>query len=788
MKTSTIACILWAIATGILCAQPVPQHQKNITLTGHLPYPERLSDVWGYVDSAGTEYALVGSLTGTSVVNLSDPSQPFQQHWIPGPATIWRDIKVYKHYAYISSESLEGLVIANLRYLPDSIDYKILNVGNIHNIWIDTVKGQLFTSGAVQNQGMDIFDLEPDPWNPVLAGRYDDRYVHDVYVRGNFAYSAEIFDGFLTILDISDPDSIEILATQTYTNAFTHNTWLNDAGNICFTTDELGGDYLHAWDVSDPENIVLMDRFRPVYPNIPAPTLHNAHILNDYMILSTYADGIRIIDVSRPQKMQTVGYYDTSLGNGPGIVGCWGAYPFLPSGIVLASDIETGLYILQPDYKRPWLLEGEIRDAVSNSPLSQVEISFQAYQVPDSSDISGKYQVGSVETGDYTFHFGKTGYESEQRTYSFGYGDYQLENLNLTPRRATHLSMIVADEETRLPVGNARVHLSSFNDQYDYVTDSEGKVSDSTIFSELFEIVVGKWGYEQVVITQKIDPSTQLDTIFLKAGYYDDFALDHNWIAQQSATQGNWVRDIPKASTFIGGRPLNPDRDSEDDTGNFAYVTGNQGTEAQDDDVAGGKTILISPLMNLGAYQDPVIYFDYWMVNKKPNGQLGDDTLRVFMISDGIQYEVLKISGDSSAWLETGFRILDFTNPGQSVFLRFEIEDSGSEDILEAGIDKFQVVETAPSVGIKDDLAVVSFEAFPNPFKDHLILNYAFKSPSEREAVFELLDLQGRVVFSHRINPDSDNVVVHPSVPAGIYIGRIASDGSIMQTLKLIKM
>ncbi|MEZ4982763.1 MAG: hypothetical protein R2769_14490 [Saprospiraceae bacterium] len=45
---------------------------------------------------------------------------------------------------------------------------------------------------------------------------------------------------------------------------------------------------------------------------------------------------------------------------GAGFNGAWGAYPFLPSQTVLISDINSGLYVLQPNYVRACWLEGTV--------------------------------------------------------------------------------------------------------------------------------------------------------------------------------------------------------------------------------------------------------------------------------------------------------------------------------------------------------------------------------------------------------------------------------------------
>ena len=68
---------------------------------------------------------------------------------------------------------------------------------------------------------------------------------------------------------------------------------------------------------------------------------HNTHVLGDYLITSYYTSGVTVIDASDPFNLIEVAYYDTSPYSGGTFDGCWGAYPYLPSGLVLATDSET---------------------------------------------------------------------------------------------------------------------------------------------------------------------------------------------------------------------------------------------------------------------------------------------------------------------------------------------------------------------------------------------------------------------------------------------------------------
>ena len=63
------------------------------------------NDIWGWTSSAGQEIAIVGCSTGTSYVDITDPYAPRYIGFLGGSFSYWRDVKVYRDYAYIGSEA-----------------------------------------------------------------------------------------------------------------------------------------------------------------------------------------------------------------------------------------------------------------------------------------------------------------------------------------------------------------------------------------------------------------------------------------------------------------------------------------------------------------------------------------------------------------------------------------------------------------------------------------------------------------------------------------------------------
>ena len=180
--------------------------QLHIDYLSQLHYVQPLSDVWGYTAPDSSEYALVGTFTGTSIVNISDPENPEEVQFVQGAISTWYDIKTWQHYAYVVNETAGGLLIIDLSDLPNSIDttsWRGMGLATAHNIFIDE-NGFAYVLGAnVQNGGAIIIDLNDNPWEPEFAGIYDEGYIHDSFVRGDTMWASEIHNGLLSVVVFS---------------------------------------------------------------------------------------------------------------------------------------------------------------------------------------------------------------------------------------------------------------------------------------------------------------------------------------------------------------------------------------------------------------------------------------------------------------------------------------------------------------------------------------------------------------------------------------------------------
>lgn len=790
MKPLKIYCWL----TAFLIAWSIPTlAQKNITLRSQLTFPgKNLANIGGYVDSLGNEYALVGHSKGMSIVNVQDPDNPFVVKEITGPTSDWREVKTWGKYAYVTTEGgQKGLQIVDLSHLPDTVipfHYWSPTIGNnvlktIHALHIDN--GYVYLYGANNGSSIDgiiIADLS-DPWNPVFAGMYNNFYVHDGYVRNDTVWACHIYDGFFSAIDVSDKANPVQLAQQSTPSNFTHNSWLSDNSRYLFTTDEVNNSYLAAYDVSDINNIILMDKIQSQNAGQNS-IVHNVHILNDYAVTSWYKDGVVITDGHRPENLINVGWYDTSPFSGGGFKGCWGVYPFLPSGNLVASDMEQGLFVLTPTYTRACYLEGTVTDSICGENLNGVKVTIVGAGVIDSTNVVGEYKTGSPDSGTYTVTFQKQGYNTVTlNNIVLDHGIVTNLNVQMTSNLTVSLSGTVSDDDGNTLQG-VPVLISNSSLAYNDVTDSNGEFNQCGLSSGNYDLYAGTWGYINYCDNSNITNSHL--NITLVPGIYDDFVFDNSWNVSGTATTGKWARVIP-SGTMLGNTPANPGADVIGDCGNKSFVTGNNSSSVSADDVDNGYTILSSPYFDLSAYSNPHLKYSRWFFNGGGTGILNDSL--VIMLSNGTDTVVIETvtasSPDNSTWVEKDI-ILDnsMINFSSTMQLIVYVVDAAPDHIVEAGFDYFRIEPGTFIPTISSD-KTQDLIIYPNPAKESAYLHFQLPQAPE-EAYITIHDITGRTVQQTSINSKSSDILLNESLGGGIYFICYFENNQLISNHKLV--
>jgi len=311
------------------------------------------TDCWGWVAPDGVEYAIMGNTNGINVWNFVSN----RKYRVDGPEegcsqAYWRDMMTFGHYLYAVSEchgTNEGLMIIDLQYLPDSLKFiGSIPISNIpgnqntsHNLSIDTVKSIIFIEGTADNTA--FMHSLTDPESPQYLGSFNGGAIHDLFVNNDTAYLAQTHGKFSVwkMQGLQLPVRIGLISSPS--EGFGHNAWPTLDGKHLVTTEETVDATVKIWNIEDLSDIRLVGQY--LGPNRIA---HNAQVKGDTIYLSHYGAGVRVVDISDPSAPVEIGAFDTwPESDLPGFEGCWGVWPFSPTGKVFASNRTGHMFILQ---------------------------------------------------------------------------------------------------------------------------------------------------------------------------------------------------------------------------------------------------------------------------------------------------------------------------------------------------------------------------------------------------------------------------------------------------------
>lgn len=339
------------------------------------------NDVWGYEHNGG-EYAVLGGRTSLAIIDVTDCAAPSTVYHKTGlDYTTWRDCKDYGDYVYCVDDDAQAermYIINKNTYTETEHSVTVGSFTRSHNIFIDTLHARLYVVGSsgsnnLGSNNIGVYDLNANPANPPLLASVNLKtaagdnsntsyYIHDIYVKDHIGYASHGYSG-LMIWDFSDLTNVQRLGVYPRAGYYNHSSWLHPDADILYLAFEVPrGEPMFVLDVSDPSNIQKLYDFADpdLAPAHTDATPHNPFVKDDKLYISYYEDGIKIYDVSDPFALPVyIAKYDTYTSNTSyaGYNGNWGAYPFLSSGCILASDISTGLYVIKEIYAPEAIME-----------------------------------------------------------------------------------------------------------------------------------------------------------------------------------------------------------------------------------------------------------------------------------------------------------------------------------------------------------------------------------------------------------------------------------------------
>ncbi len=538
---------------------------SGVTLLAHIPLNNFSgntasgNDCWGYTSPSGREYAIMGLEGGYGFVEITDPANPVILTTITGPSSLWHDVKVAGHYAYGVSEGGSGVQVMDLSNIDSGVVTLVRNWqagghSTTHNIIVDDDGTDLYLAGAnIGNGGLMHLDMS-DPTRPTVDGGWTQMYVHDAEVvtwQGGaldgheIAFCAAGMNGGFTsvglrVVDITNPANATTLATLFYPNpGYAHQVWLSSDRQYLYLNDELDEENglvptttTRVIDVSDPANPVLVGTFTSGRPSID----HNLYTRDGFIFEANYRSGLRVFDASDPVHPVEIAYFDTFPNSDAAqFNGAWSVYPFFPSGTVIVSDIERGLFILDVT-----ALDAE---RLIISPVGEV---------PTTLDPAGGAAM----------------------SVSINAFNTQLD--------ASSVALSITDANGTRTVAGSDQGGGVFSFTFPSVACGGATffVSADATNGQTFTLPADGSSYSASVVSS------------LVGVFADDFQTNQGWTVASTASDGQWQRGVP----VNAGRGDPP---ADADGSGMCYVTDNSAANAGNSDVDNGSTTLTSPVLDL---------------------------------------------------------------------------------------------------------------------------------------------------------------------------------------------
>jgi len=618
------------------------------------------ADCWGYTSPSGREYAIIGLSHGVGFVEVSDPGNPQLITTLPAVSSIWRDIKVYQDHAYYCSEGGDGIKVVDLSQIDAGLVSLVNTVTSpgtteTHNLAVDETSGFLYrTGGGGSVVGLRIYSLA-NPANPSPVGQWHNRYVHDAqvvtYTSGPYAGKQVAFcfsengagggSAGVDILDVTNKSSITVLSRLTYSSpAFSHQGWLSPDRNHLYINDELDEYYYgtttttRVADVSNLSSPFQVSTFTSGSTSID----HNLYTSGSLIFEANYRSGLRVFDAVNPTAPVQSAFFDTYPENdAPDFNGLWSVYPYFPSGTVIGSDMERGLFVWRIGSSRlNFALPG------GNPPLLNPDGDFVTVEITEE-------QPGDLLAGSARLHYDAGSGFTEVALTDLGNGTFR-------------------GDFPALPCGAPVLwYLSAHS-------------TDGTTWTDPVA------GPTYVYLATAAFTGTPLSSL--------DMETDPGWTVGapgDTATTGIWTRVDPR------GTAAQPEDDHTEAPGTKCFVTGQgpAGGGVGDNDVDGGATTLSTSTIDLSAGDATISYWRWY--SNVAGGYPGADVFVIDISNDGgaswTNVETIGPTGPGTLgdWIFHQFTVGDFIAPTGQVRLRFVASDTGGGSIVEAAIDDFRV-------------------------------------------------------------------------------------------------
>ena len=785
------ATALAMIATAVLGAGTGEAAvSKNVQLLAHFHNYLSYSACASYVHHDGREYAVLGTNSGTSIVNVTNPAASYEVGFIPGMTSVWREMKQYRNWIYVSTEAAGGGIQIIRMTDPENpvlAGTYTTAFNRAHSVTVDTTRALLILNGTRLDNtmtGMHIMSLA-NPESPADLGMYNLDYVHDSWMRGTRLHAFCIGSGTVRIFDTTNPASPVEQVAWVYPDSKSHSGETSKDGRYLFVCDEINYSTFKVFDIQD------IFAHPMVYEKTvnPLAIVHNVHVKQDTAFVAWYTEGVRLFDVTDPTLPAEWGYYDTYAGFSGGYHGVWEVAPFFPSGTFIASDIETGLYVFRAT-RNYGVVKVRARDSGAN-PMPGVDI----VRVGFTEDSTRTGPTGgariALPPGPSTLRVSKFGYQVQELSVNVSVGSQDSVVVTMPAMSATTLSGTVRRAADGVALSNAEV--SVIGTPLQGTSAASGAYSVPGTPEGIRQVRAYLPGFAPAERWTAVEPGVarSLDWRLVPAAWYDSCDTNKGWSlvdVGDNAVSGRWERAIPNGTTGlnapaapgIGARaaavgdsrggplrgaqhdepaegmlttgPIAPGEDATPGAGTgWCFVTGNgpPNSDPSSYDIDQGKTTLTTPPLNLTGMSEPTLSWQRWFHMNTPGEP---DSLVIQITANGTLWvNVFSIRESHAHWHQDMVRVKDYITPSATVRVRFIAQDQGPSDgVVEAGVDDFQAYDAAltpTAVGddapTADGAPAVALEApRPNPTVREASLTLRLRSPGRARVM--VYDAAGR--------------------------------------------
>ena len=627
------------------------------------PGAQNANSCWGYIAPNGKEYAIIGLYDGTAFVDISNPANAQLKAFVAGPNSLWRDVRTHQNYCYAASEGGSGIQVIDLSQidngvatLTSTVTAPTTTTAATHTLAVDNVSGYLYRAGGGAN-GLRMYNLS-NPANPTYVGIWSDIYIHEcqvkTYTAGAYAGKQIAFccgglnNGYvntgLYIVDVTNKAAPVQLGFVSYPNArYCHQGWLDDLGYF-YINDELDeGD-----SVAVTTTIVVDVR------NLSAPTYlgsftngntavgHNLFIKNNLLMEANYRSGLRVFDlsVSRTNPPE-IAYFDTYPGSDTAnFNGLWNLWPFFPSGTIIGSDIERGLFV--------WTLGGPVATfSVTNAP---------ALVNP----------VGGTTV-----------------------------DVQITPGQGQTLNASTAKMKVTVGATTTDVALTPLGGN-NYRAAFPATACTSTV-SYVFEVAntTGELSTDS--------PRSTFSAVALETPVDHNFESASGWVggvAGDTATSGTWVRVDPNGTTAQPEDDHSTTGTVCWVTGNGS-VGGAAGAADVD---AGITTLLSPVFDMSQMDEPTIEFWYWYSNNLGGAPNADSMPVEISANGGTTWTLLEDIATNNGAWTKRSYRVRNFITPSANVRVRFVARDLAAGSLVEAGVDDFKIINVDCTSSIPGDI------------------------------------------------------------------------------------